>query len=447
MKVTDWRRKLAASLVAGGLMAPCALYGANLNTNLVPDPSFENVSSVTCCYTATELNSWRDGTQHGFAYTYGQGYDNRGPLLGGSPPPSSGTYYFSPNADSGGPDVTTPGQVSQNLDVSAGATATQIGGGEAAVTFSAYFSSYADNGDYGHLHVRFLNAGGTSLGTADIDGHDDVTQWKQRRGAAFIPVGTTKIQASVYGTPKSGGPDGYMDLIDVQVTQAQNELMYLEVNTLNGQTKIKNQSGKTFHIDEYTIRSAAGGQTGDFNNNGVVDAADYVLWRDGGTLQNDPTPGVQAADYAVWRANFGKTGGSLNAAAWTSLQDQNLAGFPSGNGTGNGWEEDGGSRGVVLGESYLAGNSTVANATTLNLGAAFNVGSSQNLEFYYSLVPDDGLGGFSGPGTLTRGFVRYVTSGTGSSASIPEPTSVVFVGIGIAALAVGGRTTTRSRKR
>jgi hypothetical protein len=48
------------------------------------------------------------------------------------------------------------------------------------------------------------------------------------------------------------------------------------VNTVNGQMKIKNLSGKTFHIDEYTI-NAAGAQTGDFNNNGTVDAADYAL--------------------------------------------------------------------------------------------------------------------------------------------------------------------------
>ena len=188
-----------------------------------------------------------------------------------------------------------------------------------------------------------------------------------------------KIQASVYGTPVTNGPDGYIDLADVQVTQAQNELMYLEVNTINGQTKIKNQSGKTFHIDEYTIRSAARRQTGDYNNNGVVDAADYVLWRNGGTLQNDPTPGVQPGDYAVWRANFGKTGGSHKCGGLDQPSRPELAGFPSGNGTGNGWEEDGGSRGVVLGESYLTGNSTVATGTTLNLGAAFNVGSSQNL--------------------------------------------------------------------
>ncbi len=49
---------------------------------------------------------------------------------------------------------------------------------------------------------------------------------------------------------------------------------------------------------------------GDYNNNGIVDAADYVLWRNGGPLQNDPTPGVQPADYDVWRAHFGQTAGS-----------------------------------------------------------------------------------------------------------------------------------------
>ena len=46
MKVTNWRRKLAASLVAGGLMAPTALYAQSLNTNLVQNPSFENVGAI-----------------------------------------------------------------------------------------------------------------------------------------------------------------------------------------------------------------------------------------------------------------------------------------------------------------------------------------------------------------------------------------------------------------
>ncbi len=54
------------------------------------------------------------------------------------------------------------------------------------------------------------------------------------------------------------------------------------------------------------------GVPGDYNNNGTVDAADYVLWRNGGPLQNEvDTPGtVDANDYVEWRARFGNTSGS-----------------------------------------------------------------------------------------------------------------------------------------
>ncbi len=56
---------------------------------------------------------------------------------------------------------------------------------------------------------------------------------------------------------------------------------------------------------------------GDFNGNGAVDAADYVLWRGGGPLLNDPTPGVGDDDYAFWRSRFGvssPTGSALGVA-------------------------------------------------------------------------------------------------------------------------------------
>jgi hypothetical protein len=66
--------------------------------------------------------------------------------------------------------------------------------------------------------------------------------------------------------------------------------------------------------------AAPGGVIGDFNGNGAVDAADYVLWRDGGVLQNEGgiTPGAATPeDYQTWRANFGKpaaSAGGLGAA-------------------------------------------------------------------------------------------------------------------------------------
>jgi hypothetical protein len=57
---------------------------------------------------------------------------------------------------------------------------------------------------------------------------------------------------------------------------------------------------------------------GDYNDNGTVDAADYVLWRKllGTNTQlenegNGVTPGmVTQEDYNTWRANFGKTPGA-----------------------------------------------------------------------------------------------------------------------------------------
>jgi hypothetical protein len=56
------------------------------------------------------------------------------------------------------------------------------------------------------------------------------------------------------------------------------------------------------------------GVPGDYNGNGVVDTADYVVWRNGGPLLNEVagvTPGsVTPDDYDAWRARFGNTSGS-----------------------------------------------------------------------------------------------------------------------------------------
>jgi hypothetical protein len=59
---------------------------------------------------------------------------------------------------------------------------------------------------------------------------------------------------------------------------------------------------------------AAPGVNADYNGNGVVDAADYVVWRNAGptdTLPNDPTAGtVDGSDYDLWRSRFGLNSGS-----------------------------------------------------------------------------------------------------------------------------------------
>jgi hypothetical protein len=84
-------------------------------------------------------------------------------------------------------------------------------------------------------------------------------------------------------------------------------------------------TGNLGYLNEMRIQSSgvAPGVTGDYNKNGVVDAADYVLWRKSvGTstvLPNDPVGGmIGTAQYNNWRLNFGKTpggGSGLGASA------------------------------------------------------------------------------------------------------------------------------------
>jgi hypothetical protein len=207
--------------------------------------------------------------------------------------------------------------------------------------------------------------------------------------------------------------------------------MFLEVNTTNGQVTLKNETGEAVDIDYYEVTSA---------------------------------------------------GSSLHATNWNSFQEPagNPAGFPSGDGSGNGWEEFGAVTSKVIGESYLTGGSTVPHSTIsgISLGAAFRTGMPQDLVFQYGQLSDapnpdgdftgDGVvnaadypawrkmngtqAGYdqffenfgatatSGPSTLITGFVRYVTSG--GSGGVPEPSTVLLVGIGLASIALGGRRKT-----
>ena len=72
------------------------------------------------------------------------------------------------------------------------------------------------------------------------------------------------------------------------------------------------------------VEYVEGGLTGDYNGNGVVDAADYTLWRDtfgqsgaGLAADGDGDNQIDAGDYTVWKTNFGESAGSgaLSAAA------------------------------------------------------------------------------------------------------------------------------------
>jgi len=449
MKVTDIRRKLAASLVAGGLMFPAAGHAADLDTNLVSDPGFEDVNSTVGAYGALQLNSWSDGSDVGFTYAQGQ-YDNGGPLASG------GSRYFSSNQTTSG-DADAPGEIAQLIDVSTGATGAEIAAGEASINLSGFFTTYDTNEDFGTLQVDFLDAGSANLGSVSIGPTSNEGGWTQHTGGGVVPPGTATLQVSVFGTAVNGGPDGYIDNVDVQVSDnASDFVLFLEVNTATGAVTLNNQTGEVVNIDYYEIVSG----------NGL-----------GSSLQ--PENGN-----------------------WSSFQDQDAAGFPAGNGSGNGWEEAGFSDNDTIGESHLTGNSAVADSASLSLGDAFNPSGAQDLTFRYGLITEvialegdynndnvvdavdyaiwrdtlgdtvvagtgaDGddsgvidtgdydvwkadFGNVGGPGgisTLTTGFVRYVNSAATQVAGAPEPSTMVLVGLGMGMLTMSRRRQTTHRE-
>lgn len=76
-------------------------------------------------------------------------------------------------------------------------------------------------------------------------------------------------------------------------------------------------------IEYIEVRLPSVALLGDYNNNGVVDAADYTVWRDtlgagGSNLPNDPTPGtVDQSDYTYWTQHYGETLGASAATLAT----------------------------------------------------------------------------------------------------------------------------------
>jgi hypothetical protein len=208
-------------LMAGGLLVPCSASAALVGSNLVVNPGFENVNRASSQggYNAVEILQWTDGTKIGYAYSHDGSlnsmaqvipdYANGGPLVGG------GSFYFTSNASPG--DVNAPGQVTQRIDLSTGPSAAAIATGQAVFSLSAFFSSYAGDGDLGNVHVEFLDASLAPVGPSVLLTDNDPTTWKQLSTTGIVPATTFAARVSLYGSAFSGGPDGYIDNVDFRI--------------------------------------------------------------------------------------------------------------------------------------------------------------------------------------------------------------------------------------
>ena len=210
------------------------------------------------------------------------------------------------------------------------------------------------------------------------------------------------------------------------------------VNKSTGEISLVNSSDSNIAINGYSLTTlsqsfATAAADGDYNNDGEVNLADYTVWRNNlgapeGTLPNDPNSGAIGVDqYNTWHSNFGMTG---SGSPWESIASQNLAGFPVGDGSGNGWEEGGSPGSIQVAEYFLKGESTIDIGTTISLGNFYGGGVAGPEDIVFEYVLSDG--------SIVRGLVEYIGAAGSLNTStnpVPEPStllSLALVGIVVA---------------
>jgi hypothetical protein len=158
-------------------------------------------------------------------------------------------------------------------------------------------------GDHGLLTFQVTSMGNASNANISVQGLQNPLlsasigssggQWTLRTGSS----GTSYLSNSI----TSAGPY----TLDLAIGAAATAGTYPIVVEFAG-------DGPLGISTDFNLIISSAGIPGDYNSNGVVDAADYVLWRNGGPLQNEiETQGtVDAADYTAWRAHFGNTSGA-----------------------------------------------------------------------------------------------------------------------------------------
>jgi hypothetical protein len=195
---------------------------------------------------------------------------------------------------------------------------------------SGLLNNSGNLGGVGRINANLINqtggvvAPGSSTGTLLVDG-----AYSQSAASTLaIEIGGTAAGAvdllSIVGSATLDGTLA-VSLIDDFSPSASDSFTVLTAagGIVDNGIALGGPDGDMFNlsiIGNSLVLSA--GLLGDYNQNGVVDAADYSVWRDAMTagatsLSNDQTPGsVTEADFLYWRAHFGE---SVSSGAGSSL--------------------------------------------------------------------------------------------------------------------------------
>ncbi len=207
------------AILAGGL----AFVGTAHAVETIVDGNFENTTGSGIVRNGGTPNPGVGGGWSSFStYLYSTEYANAGPA-------NCGIQFLRPYA----PNQTITQLVS--LTNATGLTTTDIDGGQGRYTVSAWFSSYLTQGDYSTLTVDFLDASSSVVDTTiPLGGLDFIAaiptgpsptgkyangkEWARDAQSGTIPSGARTARVTMVSTAVSGQPDGYVDLVSLDIT-------------------------------------------------------------------------------------------------------------------------------------------------------------------------------------------------------------------------------------
>ncbi len=176
-------------------------------------------------------------------------------------------------------------------------------------------NTYAGGTDIVQGTFRLSGSAATAgTGNVLVDGVTD-------RGNGILASGKLDIQSDVLNgiadtaiVTLTGGTFGGQAILGAGINELIGGLVLGDVTQTQAGTYGSSASGADFQFDQYfsglgvfTIPGSAG-LDGDYNNDGIVNAADYVLWRKSPDDFGGPT------GYNTWKTNFGMSNGGSGSA-------------------------------------------------------------------------------------------------------------------------------------
>ena len=140
-------------------------------------------------------------------------------------------------------------------------------------------------------------------------------QMQQINTSTTIPTVVQSVTTGVIPTVLGDGRDRFVDMhfFDITNAHAGDQFAFAVRGELGGGHSA-GISGFSFDIVDPFVPTVAG----DYNGNGIVDAADYTIWRDtlgqtvaaGSAADGDSSGTIDEGDYTIWKNRFSLTSGA-----------------------------------------------------------------------------------------------------------------------------------------